>query len=52
MKVIENVGMREPLLKSNPYLRDPVQRAAALLLSAASSSAVEGIRNPLRTAAC
>jgi hypothetical protein len=46
MKVIDNEGMSESLLKSNPYLRDPAQRAAGLLRSAASSSAVEGIRKP------
>jgi len=34
------------LLQQNPYLRDPVKRRAALRVSAASSSAVEGIRKP------
>lgn len=38
--------MRPPLLSDNPYLRDPATRDAALLVSAASSSAVEGIRKP------
>lgn len=34
------------LLSSNPYLRDPVARRKALLRTAATSSAVEGIRKP------
>lgn len=34
------------LLKSNPYLREPAARRIALRISAASSSAVEGIRKP------
>ena len=40
--------MAANLLSSNPYLRDPVARQAALLRTAASSSAVEGIRKPFR----
>ncbi len=35
--------MRPSLLKSNPYLRGPETRWVALRVSAASSSAVEGI---------
>ncbi len=42
------VGMS--LLKSNPYLRDPIARQEALRVSAASSSAVEGIRKPFKDA--
>ena len=38
--------MSASLLKTNPYLRDPKARAAALRISAASSSAIEGIRRP------
>ena len=38
--------MSASLLKTNPYLRDPKARAAALRISAASSSAIEGIRKP------
>lgn len=38
--------MAATLLQQNPYLRDPVARRAALRVSAASSSAVEGIRKP------
>ena len=38
--------MAATLLQQNPYLRDPVKRRAALRISAASSSAVEGIRKP------
>lgn len=34
------------LLKTNPYLLDPKARAAALRISAASSSAIEGICKP------
>lgn len=36
--------MPKNLIESNPYLRDPEGRRAALRVSAASSSAVEGIR--------
>ena len=36
------------LLTANPYLRDPVRRARAVLKSVASSSAIEGIRVPLK----
>lgn len=46
MELIDNGRMSQTLLESNPYLRDPVKRAAALRVSAASSSAVEGIRKP------
>jgi len=38
--------MSKPLLATNPYLRDPQTRKKALRISAASSSAVEGIRMP------
>jgi hypothetical protein len=38
--------MAKSLLQTNPYLRDHEARRAALLRSAASSSAVEGIRKP------
>lgn len=38
--------MKKYLLNSNPYLRDPATRENFLRLSAASSSAVEGIRRP------
>lgn len=38
--------MAATLLQQNPYLRDPAKRRAALRVSAASSSAVEGIRKP------
>lgn len=40
------LNMAASLLQQNPYLRDPVARRAALRISAASSSAVEGIRKP------
>lgn len=42
--------MRSSLLKSNPYLRDPETRQLALRVSAASSSAVEGIHKPFAAA--
>jgi hypothetical protein len=42
--------MRTKLLSQNLYLRDPAQSEAALLVSAASSSAVEGIRHPFKAA--
>ena len=40
------LDMAATLLQQNPYLRDPAKRRAALRVSAASSSAVEGIRKP------
>ncbi len=42
--------MAATLLQQNPYLRDPTKRRAALRVSAASSSAVEGIRKPFADA--
>jgi hypothetical protein len=38
--------MSKSLLTTNPFLRDPKARWTALRVSAASSSAVEGIRKP------
>ena len=38
--------MAAKLLNSNPYLRDPAARREALRVTAATSSAVEGIRRP------
>jgi hypothetical protein len=38
--------MASSLLEQNPWLRDPAKREAALRISAASSSAVEGIYKP------
>lgn len=38
--------MPKSLLTTNPFLRDPKVRRVALEVSAASSSAVEGIRKP------
>lgn len=48
--VIDERGksMKGSLLESNPWLRDPEQRAVLLRRSAASSSAVEGIFKPFR----
>jgi hypothetical protein len=43
--------MKTTLRDSNPWLRDPGQRAELLRVSAASSSAVEGIVQPFRTKA-
>jgi hypothetical protein len=42
--------MPKSLLDTNRYLRDPEARKTALWVSAASSSAVEGIRRPFATA--
>jgi hypothetical protein len=42
--------MPKTLIATNPYLRDPKARRAALLISAATSSAVEGIRKPFAAA--
>ncbi len=36
------------LAETNPWLRDPVMRKKALLIAAATSSAVEGIHAPYR----
>ena len=33
-----------PLIKTNPYLKDPVKRNEGIARSVASSSAIEGIR--------
>lgn len=38
--------MSKSLIETNPFLRDPKVRRVALRISAASSSAVEGIRKP------
>lgn len=38
--------MATSLLRQNPWLRDAERRAEAMRVSAASSSAVEGIRKP------
>lgn len=43
--------MKGSLLESNPWLREPDRRAALMLVSAASSSAVEGIVKPFRAKA-
>lgn len=40
--------MKTSLRESNPWLRDPGQRAELLRVSAASSSAIEGIVQPFR----
>ncbi|VFM96189.1 MAG: hypothetical protein BECKG1743D_GA0114223_101622 [Candidatus Kentron sp. G] len=41
--------MAKSLLQENPWVRDPNKRKRALRLSAASSSAVEGIHKPFAT---
>lgn len=40
--------MKNSLLNCNPWLREPGRRAELLRVSAASSSAVEGIFKPFR----
>lgn len=40
--------MKGSLIDSNPWLREPRRRATLLRVSAASSSAVEGIFQPFR----
>lgn len=42
--------MSKSLLTTNPFLSDPKVRRTALRVSAASSSAVEGIRKPFAKA--
>ena len=36
------------LTETNPYLRDPVERARLVLRSVAESSAIEGIHHPFK----
>jgi hypothetical protein len=36
------------LTDTNPYLRDPVERARDILRSVAGSSAIEGIHHPFK----
>jgi len=36
------------LTDTNPYLRDPVERARLVLRSVAGSSAIEGIHHPFK----
>lgn len=43
--------MAKSLLQQNIWLRGDAQRVAAMRISAASSSAVEGIRKPFAAAA-
>ena len=43
--------MGSKLTDTNPYLRDPVERARMILRSVASSSAMEGIHHPFKKAA-
>jgi hypothetical protein len=38
---------KAPLIKTNPYLKDPVKRNEGIARSIASSSAIEGIRSTL-----
>jgi hypothetical protein len=40
--------MGAKLTETNPYLRDPVERARIIFRSVASSSAIEGIHHPFR----
>ena len=40
--------MSTKLSDSNPYLRDPTLRQRSVLVSVATSSAIEGIRAPLQ----
>jgi hypothetical protein len=40
--------MGSKLTDTNPYLRDPVQRARMVLRSVAGSSAIEGIHHPFK----
>jgi hypothetical protein len=42
--------MGRQLSAVNPYLRDPATRARGVLRSVATSSAIEGIRAPFKTA--
>ena len=44
-------GKEKPLSETNPYFRDPKLRKKMILISAASSSAIEGIRVPQKVIA-
>ena len=41
----------KPLSETNPYMRDPKLRDKMIVVSAASSSAIEGIRVPQKVIA-
>jgi len=41
----------KPLSETNPYFRDPKVRDKMILVSAASSAAIEGIRAPYKVIA-
>jgi hypothetical protein len=45
---INLMSNKKTLAESNPYLRDPEMRKRSLFISAASSSAVEGIHAPFK----
>lgn len=34
---------KKPLIETNPYLQDPEKREAAIIISVATSSAIEGV---------
>lgn len=36
--------LKNPLIKTNPYLKNPAERNASLTASVATSSAIEGVR--------
>lgn len=36
--------MKKPLIETNPYLRDPVQREILLDIAVRSSTAIEGVQ--------
>ena len=44
-------GREKPLSETNPYWRDPKLRKKMILVAAASSSAIEGIRVPQKVIA-
>ena len=44
-------GKEKPLSETNPYFRDPKLRKKMILISAASSAAIEGIRAPQKVIA-
>ena len=44
-------GKEKPLSETNPYFRDPKLRDKMILVSAASSAAIEGIRVPRKVLA-
>ena len=42
--MVASIMLKKPLIETNPYLKDPVQRKSLLDISVSSSTAIEGVR--------